>query len=309
MPASTASSKANEITATRLFDAPRELVWKMWTDPKHVVHWWGPRGFRQTIQEMDVRPGGHWRFILHGPDGTDYKNDMVYREIVAPERLRYSHLSYPPFDATATFSDENGKTRVDVLMEFESAEVRDHVQKTFGAVEGLQQTLDRLGERVADFPFIAERVFAAPRELVFRVWTEKEHLQQWWGPKGVTVLSIENDLRPGGIMHYGLQSPDGMKYFGRWVYREVTPPERLVFVTSFSDEQRGITRHPLAPDWPSELLSTITFDEVGNDTRVTIEWKPINATEEERKAFRNGFASMEQGWGGTLDQLGEYLSK
>lgn len=136
-----------EITATRVFAAPRELVFRMWTEPEHVAKWWGPRGFTSTIHKMEVRPGGAWEFILYGPDGTDFPNRVVYREVVPPERLVYSHVSGPPFEMTAVFEDlgEAG-TRVAVRMLFESAELRDKVIQQFGAVEGLHQTLDRLAE-------------------------------------------------------------------------------------------------------------------------------------------------------------------
>src|SRR5437763_2857329 len=116
-----AAEAANEIAATRVFDAPRELVWKMWTDPRHVIHWWGPNGFTNTIHEMDVRPGGDWRFVMHGPDGTDYPNHNVYVEVTPPERLVLDHVSSPRFRMTATFEDLGGRrTRLGVRMGFES---------------------------------------------------------------------------------------------------------------------------------------------------------------------------------------------
>lgn len=133
-----------EIVMTRLFDAPRELVFKAWTDPKHVAHWWGPKGFTITTHEMDVRPGGVWRFVMHGPDGVDYKNKIVFVEIVPPERLVYDHVSGPLFQMTVTFAEQDGKTRLTARMLFESAEARDKVIQEFGAVEGLNQTLERL---------------------------------------------------------------------------------------------------------------------------------------------------------------------
>src|SRR5207248_2469506 len=80
-----------EIVATRIFDAPRELVFKVWTDPKHIGNWWGPKGFATTTFSMDVRPGGVWRFVMHGPDGRDYENKITYLEVVAPERIVYKH--------------------------------------------------------------------------------------------------------------------------------------------------------------------------------------------------------------------------
>ena len=84
-------SADREIVISRILDAPRELVWKAMTNPKHVIHWWGPRGFSTTIEKMDVRPGGVWKHVMHGPDGTDYPNKSVFKEVVKPERLVFSH--------------------------------------------------------------------------------------------------------------------------------------------------------------------------------------------------------------------------
>src|SRR5882672_2745830 len=110
-----------EITATRIFDAPRELVFEAWTDPKHIAQWWGPNGFTNTIHSMDVRPGGEWDFIMHGPDGTNYKNKNVYLEVVRPERLVYDHATWPVHRVTVTFDDLGEKTRLTMQMLFESA--------------------------------------------------------------------------------------------------------------------------------------------------------------------------------------------
>jgi uncharacterized protein YndB with AHSA1/START domain len=138
---------------TRSFDAPRELVWKAWTDPKHINEWWGPRGFTTTTHEIDVRPGGVWRFTMHGPDGTDYPNRIVYIEIVKPERLVYDHggdgdADDVQFQVTVSFVEEGGKTRLTMRLLFESSEECEKT-KAFGAVQGGNQTLDRLAEHLA----------------------------------------------------------------------------------------------------------------------------------------------------------------
>ena len=301
---------AREIAASRVFDAPRDLVWKMWSDPKHIVNWWGPNGFTTTMQEMDFRPGGAWRFIMHGPDGRDYQNKSIYREIVKPERIRYSHVSGPLFEATVTFTEEGNKTRVEVRMLFESVELRDRTAREYGAVEGLQQTLSRLGDALSKgFEFVMSRTFDAPRDLMWKAWTEEDRLAQWFGPKGVKTFHSKNDLRVGGIYHYGLRNPDGSEYYGKWVYREIRKPERLVFIVSFSDANGGVTRHPMAPDWPREILSAITLEERQGKTTVTVRWSAYNATETERKTFEAGRDSMKEGWTGTLDQLEAYLPR
>jgi uncharacterized protein YndB with AHSA1/START domain len=457
------ASESREIAATRLFDAPRELVWRMWTDREHVIHWWGPNGFTNTIDEMDVRPGGAWNFVMHGPDGTDYVNKCVYVDVAAPERLVYDHVTGPTFRASVTFAARGEQTEVTMRMQFESAEKRNDVAEKFGAVEGLNQTLDHLREKLAalmahdlvitrtiDAPravvwnawtderhvgqwwgprhfttavctldvrpggairidmqgpdgtiypmsgsfvdlreperlvmttramedadghakletlnvitfeeeggktrltmrgtvlklepeavqavvgmrqgwsetldklaefaqqraasagpeFRISRTFDAPRDLVWRAWTEHDHLMQWWGPKGMKMMHCTIDLRPGGVMHYGLEMPNGGELWGKWVYREVTPPEQFVFVASFSDREGGVTRHPMAPNWPREMLSTLTFEEDGGKTRLTLVTAPINATEDEEAVFAGAIPSMNNGWGGTLDQLEQHL--
>lgn len=156
--------------------------------------------------------------------------------------------------------------------------------------------------------FIISRRLAAPRSLVFAAFTEPERMKQWWGPKGCKVIASKMDLRPGGIYHYGLQTPDGSTMWGKFVYREIVSPERIVLVNSFSDEKGGVTRHPMAPDWPLEMLSTFLFEQDGAGTRLTIKWAPLNPTEKERAAFNSGFESMQQGWSGTFQQLADYLA-
>src|SRR5882672_685957 len=120
-----------EITATRLFDAPRDLVFAMYTEQKHIEQWWGPRGFTTTTAEMKVVPSGTWRFTMHGPDGRDYKNRIVYLEVDRPNRLVYKHdpekgTEPVNFEVTITFVEKSGKTEVNVRMVFPSAAARDY---------------------------------------------------------------------------------------------------------------------------------------------------------------------------------------
>lgn len=159
-----------------------------------------------------------------------------------------------------------------------------------------------------DREIVITRVFDAPRELVWKVWTDPNHLKHWWGPKGLTMLSTKVDLRPGGMFHYGMRTPEGHEMWGKFVFREIVPPERLVHVVSFSDPQGGITRHPMSANWPLEVLNTMTLVEQNGKTTMTLKGVPINATEEERRTFKEGHGSMQQGFKGTLDQLEEYLA-
>ena len=159
--------------------------------------------------------------------------------------------------------------------------------------------------------FVISRVLDAPRDLVWKCFTDPDHMKQWWGPKGFASFASKMDFRAGGRYHYGLKSLDGgVTMWGRMIYREIVPPEKIVFINSFSDEQGGLSRHPMAPSWPIETLSIFTFEEQpGGKTKFTVRWSPHNATEEGRKTFDEGHGSMNQGWSGTLDQLEAYVTK
>lgn len=158
-------------------------------------------------------------------------------------------------------------------------------------------------------PFTISRTFEAPRALLWQVWTQPEHLGRWFSPKGVTPVSGKMDLRTGGSYHYCLRTPDGNDMWGKWVFREVTPPERMIWVHSFSDAQGGTTRHPMAANWPLEMLSRATFTESGGKTTVTLEWTALNATPAEQKVFDDSHGSMRGGWTGTFEHLEAYLTE
>ena len=160
--------------------------------------------------------------------------------------------------------------------------------------------------------FVMSRVFDAPRDVLWKCFTEPERMKQWWGPKGFTVVVSDMDLRVGGTYHYGMKAPDGSPMWGLFTYREITPHEKLIFVNSFSDEKRGVTRHPMAPTWPLTLLTTFTFEDApGGKTSFTVRWQTLDATEVEQATFDSAQSrqSMGNGWGGTLDQLSAYLAK
>lgn len=157
--------------------------------------------------------------------------------------------------------------------------------------------------------FTLSHTFNAPRDVLWRAWTDAGQLAQWFGPKGCPLTSCEGNFQPGGLLHYCMRAPDGTEMWGRWVVREVTPPERLVVVASFSDAQAGVTRHPLAADWPLEVLSTTAFAERDGQTTVSLHAVPINATEAEIAMFAGAAAGMRQGWSGTLEQLEAFLAR
>lgn len=157
-------------------------------------------------------------------------------------------------------------------------------------------------------PFTISRTFDAPRDTVFKAWTDPAIMAKWWGPKGAEIISSKMDFHPGGTYLYGMKTPDGTEMWGKFLYQEIKAPEKITLINNFSDPQGGITRHPFAPTWPLQLFSVFTFEAVGDKTKVTIEWSPYKATDEETKTFEEGRSSMQQGWTGTLDQFADYLA-
>jgi len=147
-------SDPRAIVGMREYDAPRGLVFSAFTDPNHLAQWWGPNGFRTTTLSFDMRPGGVWRFVMHGPDGRDYQNRITYEEVVPPERIVYRHgggddVEPVQFRQTITFEDLGGRTRIVWRGDFPSASERDRVIKEYGADTGLVQCMARLAEYVA----------------------------------------------------------------------------------------------------------------------------------------------------------------
>jgi uncharacterized protein YndB with AHSA1/START domain len=317
-----------EIIMTRVLDAPRSLVWKVWTQLEHLSNWWGPRGFTTTTEKRECVPGGVWKYVMHGPDGTDYQNLMTFLEVVEHERLSYKQGGAGDtepinFQVTVTFADEGDaldKTKLVMRLVFPSKQAKDYVVNTYNAIEGGKQTMERLAEHIqslkqgggpSDIPFVTTRVFRAPHDLVWKAWTESEHLRHWFGPKDSQITHCEVDLRVGGKFLYCMQSADGSEMWARWVYRQINPQTKIESIHSFSDATGDLKPVPFEGAWPVEILSLVTFAEhagLGKGVVVRVEWTPFNATESERKFFATMHTSMQQGWGGSFDQLEGYLA-
>jgi len=161
----------------------------------------------------------------------------------------------------------------------------------------------------ADNHFTISRVFSAPRDLVWAAWTAPDRIIAWLGPKGAAPARvIRHELREGGVFLSAMKMPDGSEMCGKFVYREVTPISRLVWVHSFADVNGVLVRHPASPTWPMEILTTVTFVDLGDKTEVTLDWVPLDADEAERRTFRDGKPGMQDGWTGSFDRLAEHLA-
>ncbi|MDB5087046.1 MAG: hypothetical protein JWR09_1040 [Mucilaginibacter sp.] len=146
---SNSSTKNRELIISKTLNAPVELVWEAWTKPEHIANWWGPNGFTNTITKMDINPGGEWNLVMHSPDGIDYKNKSVFKEIVQYKKIVYQHISSPCFTATIEFEAEGEQTHLNWHMLFDTAEEFIRVVKTFKADEGLKQNIEKLNVYLA----------------------------------------------------------------------------------------------------------------------------------------------------------------
>jgi len=299
-----------EIVMTRVFDAARELVFEAHSKCEHMSRWWGPRGFTLTGCEMDFRPGGSYRFVQRAPDGAEYAFRGQYREIVPPERIVWTfefegmpgHVSVE----TATFTEQNGKTILTATAVYESVEDRDAVLQS-GMEAGLRETWDRLAEYVEGRELVIERIFDAPRGLVWKAWTEPEQVMRWWGPRGFTAPAAEIDFRVGGKYLFAMRSPEyeeGRVLWSTGVYREIVPLERIVCTDSFADEKGNVvpaTYYGMNADIPLEMLVTVTFEEHEGKTKLTLRHVGIPSGPDHDGA--------QQGWSESFDKLAEYLAK
>ena len=296
------------IVTTRVFDAPRELVWEACTRPEHMARWWGPRGYTSDVREMDARPGGAWRIDQKTPDGKVYRFYGQFLEMVEPERLVLTFAFEGMSDAepvveTHTFEVAGSGTRLTTVSRFASIAGRDGMRAS-GREGGARESYERLDELLASLQqgeatghvtereMIVSRLFDAPRELVFDAWTDPEHLGEWWGPNGFTTTVHSMDVRPGGVSRYMMHGPDGTDWPNGVAYEEVVRPGRLVYSHGSDDK-------------PDQFHVTVTFDDVGGKTRLTL--RSLFPTPEALQAVMK-FGAIEGGKQ-TLTRLAEYLAK
>lgn len=305
-------SAPNEIRIIRTYDAPVQAVWDAWTDPAQVAQWWGPRGFTITTHSKELRVGGKWRYTMHGPDGKDWPNVTLYHVVEPLRKLVYDHGGTddtpPLFKVTVLFEEVDGKTRMDMTMALADAESARQTRVFIRQANG-ESTWDRLaeylGKRLADEDkFVINRSFEAPRETVFDLWTQPEHLARWLPPAGMQMKFLHADIRTGGSSFFSMGNA-AVTLHGRAHYEQIRRPELLVYTQQFCDEHGNISRHPMLPVWPETMRVTVLFSaEAENRTRVTVTTDIAGqATAEELAAFLAHRASMTQGWGVSFDQL------
>ncbi|KYG62954.1 hypothetical protein AZI87_16980 [Bdellovibrio bacteriovorus] len=313
-----AKNKSNELKIIRIYDAPVKLVWDAWTDPKKVAKWWGPRGFTITTHSKDLKPGGHWAYTMHGPDGTNWENKTLYHEVEKHAKLVYDHGGNddrpPLFRVTVLFSElNNGKTKMDMTMTLPTPEAAEQTRKFIKQASG-NSTWDRLAEYLSDEidhkeKFVINRTFETDINTMFEMWTNPQHFSKWLAPTGFSMEYIRSEIKPGSTT-FSMMTNGDIKMYNHIKYLEIEKPHRIVYTTAFVDEKENRSHHPALPVWPQIMLTTIQLAEEGpEETRVTVTWEPQNATPEEIAIFVQHKPSMTMGWTGSFDKLEELLQK
>jgi uncharacterized protein YndB with AHSA1/START domain len=314
-----AKPASNEIQIIRLYDASLRDVWNAWTDPEEAKKWWGPRGFTITTHSKELRKGGHWRYTMHGPDGTDFPNKTHYFEVDELSRLVYDHGGSddapPLFRVTVLFSEAEGKTTMNMTMALPTAEAALQISKHIKAAYG-NSTWDRLAEYLDKKlrnkeTFVVNYTFNSNQEKTYELWTEPKFFSQWMGPTGTQLEFFKAEAKPGGTTFYKMTGSDGSTTYGKSKYFEMNKPHELIYIQGFCDANEKTVRHPMAALWPEHMLTQVTFAAQSHElTRVTLKWEPYgDISAEELACFTGARAGMTQGWYGTFDRLEAFIAE
>jgi uncharacterized protein YndB with AHSA1/START domain len=319
----TADPGKQEIIITRAYNAPRVLLFKIYTDPNLVPLWWGLKSLTTKVDQMDLKPGGVWRFVQHDIQGHEYAFHGVYHGVMSPERLIYTfEFEGMPGHVlldTVTFDECDGMTVMTDKSIFQSVEDRDGMLLS-GMVEGAVETMDRFDELLNRIyinyrkdngmetqdkmsqNITITRVFDAPRELVWQRWTDPDQFMCWWGPKDYTSPYAKIDLRVGGRYLSCMRGPDGKDIWATGVYKEIVEKNRIVYTDTFADEHGNIvpaSYYDMDADIPLEMEVEVTFEDIGGKTKMTLEHCGLLMGE---------MAELTRaGWSQSFDKLAECL--
>lgn len=308
---------APDFILTRIFTAPRALVYKCWMEPSHLARWWGPKPFTCPVCEIDACVGGEFRLVMRSPDGADYPMRGTFREIVPNVRIvkeddvsEHSEEWHDMVDpdrkgqgrrkidmlTTVTFEDHGKGTRVTIRTRFPSVKLRDNFAR-IGMKEGWSSSLEKLEDlldaiKISDREIHMTRLIDAPRDRVFKAFSDPKGLAVWWGPNGFTTTTHAMEFREGGNWRYTMHGPDGTDYPNHVVYTKTDPPQSIAW------DHHGDADHP------AEFKAVIGFVSEAGKTRVTL--RMILADARQRQGML-AFGAIEGGWQ-NLARLDNYLA-
>ncbi len=289
-----------EVTITRVFDAPREAVWRAWTDAEQLKRWFMPHGFTVPECSVDLRPGGALRMVIHGPDGSESTSLGEFVEVDPPARCVFTETAFEGALAvrnTVTFEERGGRTELTLHAEVTKAseELRGPLA---GMEEGWLQSFEKLDALLTGSEIdrtsrsvIATRVLDAPRERVWKAYTDANQLSKWWGAPGATIQTHEIDVRPGGVWRATLRFPHA-SFEQTITYLAVQEPQMLAYLYG-------------APNEPGHAFTMVELGDEGGKTTVTVTINFASA-EERRRMVEEGGA--QQGLEAALDALATHVA-
>lgn len=319
----TAPPCTQEVVITRIINAPREVVFKTVTDPLLIPKWWGPRRFDTKVLQMHVLPGGNWRFVQRDNQGKEYGFHGVYHEVRFPERLVYTsefegmpgHISL----VSDKFTERDGQTMITSKTVFQSVDDRDQMLQ-WGMEDGSTEITTRLNEMLGrgenqerkelmmeqieenNGCISISRVFNAPPERVWKLWTETEQYKCWWGPKDFTSPYAKFDLHPGGKFLSCMRGPDGKEYWDTGTFEEIDEPKRIVYTDSFADEHGNVvpaSYYGMGTDQPMEMSVEVKLEDIGGKTMLILDHCGIPGGDM--------IEQTKEGWNQSFDKLANCL--
>ncbi|WP_221030384.1 SRPBCC domain-containing protein [Actomonas aquatica] len=291
-----AASPDHEILTVHSLPYPRARVFAAWTHPDLHAQWWGPAGFTNTFYNYDVRPGGEWRFTMHGPDGTDFENHSEFAHVVEGECLVFDHVTNPQFTVVVHFSDDGDGTRLEWHMIFEDAKTCAAIRSFVG--DKNQENLARLEALLRDTPadaacwreLVVLREFPVAPQAVWRALTQRT--AEWWCPRPWTTPVVDWDLRAGGRCRTVMRGPGGEEVDLMGTILEVTENERLVFTDSIKPGWQ-----PASETFMIGVFELSPLGEGGTSYRASSRHWTDEAT------ARHATMGFRAGWGAVADQL------
>ena len=303
-------STSEMITIDRFLDAPRALVFEVWSKAEHLARWFAPRGMDIPHCEVDFRVGGKFRIVMRG-FGMESGFGGTYLEIVPNQKIHWTSRIDgldQDIETIAVFTDEGKGTRIKVQQTVP-------LEKAYaaGQRQGWTETLEKLDEHArglagGDVIYI-ERTFDAPRSLVWSAWTEASRFAQWFGPKGASMELVTFEPKAGGKIHF-CHRLEGHEVWIAGRFEELVPPERIVCSMGFFDERGAPRAHPMIEGWPPDatITSHVTLSGTGNRTRVAVVQIISTATTGAREAIRTHNRMAGEGWAQTFDRLAALVS-
>jgi uncharacterized protein YndB with AHSA1/START domain len=284
-----------ELVITHKFDAPRDLVYRIYTDPSLIPEWWGPRNLTTIIDKMELRPGGIWRYIQHDQQNNEFAFHGVYHSL-EPNKQIISTFEWEGMPGhvilvTTNFEDKGNQTIVTQQNVFQSVLDRDGMiqqgmeQGTIEGDERFNELLSRLNtgqrmeghmeQRIEDGGCIdVTRVFNASPEVVWDLWTDPDQYMCWWGPKDFTSPYVKLDMHVGGKYLSCMKGPDGKEYWDTGTYEEIIEPSRIVYTDTLADEHGNAVApsfYGMPGDKPVEMAVEVTLKDIGGKTMLTLE--------------------------------------